>query len=413
MKIALLHYSAPPIVGGVESVMAEHARLMVAAGHEVCILAGRGATFDDRIAYRSIPTLDSRNPLVQRLKADLDRGHFPSAFPDLAYEIQHELEAALAGTDILIAHNVCSLHLNLALTSALFNYTGASSVPRLIQWHHDLAWTTPRYQDELLDGYPWDLLSRHWAWASQVVVSEQRRQELADLYQFPSKKINVIPNGIDPIRFLKLEAQSAEIVSRLKLLNAAPLLLLPVRLTPRKNIELALHVLKELSIHMPGAALLVTGPLGPHNHANVDYFSKLIALRNELGLQGRANFLAEFSDTFLPDAVIFDFYRLADALLLPSREEGFGIPILEAALEGIPVFCADIPPLRSLAGDHAVYFSPHGRPGEIAAEICKVLSNSSVLKLRAQVRSRYTWEQIYREQIAPLLNLEGVIREPS
>lgn len=413
MKITLLHYSAPPIVGGVESVMAEHARLMTAAGHEVCILAGRGAIFDERIAFRCIPILDSRNPIVQQLKADLDSSHFPSAFPDLVHEIRRELETALAGTEILIAHNVCSLHLNLALTAALFEYSNSSSAPRLVQWHHDLAWTTPRYQKELHDGYPWNLLSKRWPWAAQVVVSEQRQRELARLLAMPESDIHVIPNGIDPERFFKFENRTTEIVARLNLLRASPLILLPVRLTPRKNIELALNIMKALSFQLPDAVLLVTGPLGPHNRANIDYFTKLTALRDELDMGGKIHFLAEFSTSFLPDEVIYDFYRLADALLLPSREEGFGIPILEAALEGIPIFCTDIPPLRSLAGDYAVYFSPDGQPGEIAAFITERLLHNSGLALRTQVRSQFTWEQIYREKIAPFLSREGVIHEPS
>ena len=40
MKIAILHYSSPPIVGGVESVLAHHARLMADAGHEFPFLPG-------------------------------------------------------------------------------------------------------------------------------------------------------------------------------------------------------------------------------------------------------------------------------------------------------------------------------------------------------------------------------------
>ena len=42
MNVALLHYSAPPIVGGVESVLAHHARLLSEAGHNVRVIAGRG-----------------------------------------------------------------------------------------------------------------------------------------------------------------------------------------------------------------------------------------------------------------------------------------------------------------------------------------------------------------------------------
>ena len=51
MKIILLHYSAPPIVGGVESVIGHHTRLMVDDGHEVCVVAGRGEQTDQRVGF--------------------------------------------------------------------------------------------------------------------------------------------------------------------------------------------------------------------------------------------------------------------------------------------------------------------------------------------------------------------------
>ncbi|MBI3739501.1 MAG: glycosyl transferase family 1, partial [Chloroflexi bacterium] len=48
MKITLLHYAALPIIGGVESVMGHHARLMTDAGHQVRVIAGRGEQVDAR-----------------------------------------------------------------------------------------------------------------------------------------------------------------------------------------------------------------------------------------------------------------------------------------------------------------------------------------------------------------------------
>ncbi len=80
LKIALLHYSSPPIVGGVESVLAHHARLMAKAGHEVTIFAGRGKTFDERIPVRILPRLDSRHAEVLAVKRELDRGQVHARF---------------------------------------------------------------------------------------------------------------------------------------------------------------------------------------------------------------------------------------------------------------------------------------------------------------------------------------------
>jgi mannosylglucosylglycerate synthase len=402
-KIALLHYSAPPVVGGVESVLGHHARLMADAGHQVLILAGRGKQADLRIPFMHIPLMDSRHPEILANKKILDGGAVPEGFNILVDQLTRTLGENLAGVDWVIAHNIASLNKNLPLTAALKNISAKPNAPRLILWHHDLAWTTPRYQSELHPGYPWDLLKTPWHNAIQVVVSTLRQQELAALYDIPREQIHVIPNGLDIQRFLKLESQTVLLIERLRLLEAKPLILLPVRITTRKNIELALRTLFFLQKKFPLAALVVTGPLGPHNPANLDYFSRLLALREDLHMVEAAHFLEECTDDYLPDAVIGDFYRLADALLLPSMEEGFGIPILEAGLSGIPIFCSDIPPLRELGNNKVDYFSLNSDPSQVADLICNRLNNDPLFNFRALVRTTYRWENIYRTNISPLL----------
>lgn len=401
-NIALLHYSAPPIVGGVESVLGHHARLMANAGHQVRILAGRGEQTDPRIPFIHLPMADSRHPKVLSLKAELDQGRIPADFEEVVDSLAAHLHEALEGADVLIAHNVCSLNKNLALTAAVRNITNGL---RVILWHHDLAWTTPRYQSELHDGYPWNLLRQAWAGVTQVTISQMRQQELADLFQISQDEIATIANGVDLAAFHKLEQATRKYLKQLDLVNAAPLLLLPVRITPRKNIELAVRVCANLLPHFPDTRLVVTGPLGPHNPANIRYFEKLTALRKELRLEETVSFLAELADGYIPDAVISDFYHLADALFMPSREEGFGIPILESGLAGLPIFCSDIPTLRSLGGSNATYFSPDADPAELANRIVNHLAFDPIFRMRARVRREFSWEGLYAREIAPLLIL--------
>lgn len=403
MKIVLLHYSAPPIVGGVESVMGHHARLMVEAGHEVRIVAGRGAQTDERVEFVQIPMVDSRHPVVDAAKKELDQGHIPKEFDDLVQRLGDELWEILSDADSLIAHNVASLNKNLILTAALKQAAERSKKLQVILWHHDLAWTTPRYRSELHDGYPWNLLCEAWDGVEQVTISDFRRRELAELMNISEEKIWVIPNGVDVARFLKFETLSISFMEDLNLLDAWPIMLLPVRITPRKNIELAIQVLNVLRQEYPQARLIVTGPLGPHNAANVAYFEKLTALRSSLGLENSVHFLAELTESFLPDEVISDFYHLADILFLPSREEGFGIPVLEAGLAGLPAFCADIPPLRDLGGSFVNYFSLDESPEHIAANIIEELLVDRLFGGRVQVRSRFSWQKIYQDQIERLL----------
>jgi glycosyltransferase involved in cell wall biosynthesis len=129
----------------------------------------------------------------------------------------------------------------------------------------------------------------------------------------------------------------------------------------------------------------------------------LTALRKELNLEHVVHFLAELTDDYLSDEVIFDFYHLADALFLPSLEEGFGIPILEAGLAGLPIFCSDIPPLRSLSSSNATYFSADVDPAELANRIVNHLAFDSVFRMRVRVRRGFSWDGIYAREIAPLL----------
>jgi len=403
MKIALLHYSVPPIVGGVEGVIAHHARLMSADGYSVRLIAARGDALSERIPLIAMPLADSRHERVLLVKAPLDRGEVIDDFEVVRDKLAIELQIALSGVDVLIAHNVCSLNKNLALTAALYQLHSSGRLPRLILWHHDLAWTTPRYQHELHNGYPWDLLRTDWGNTTHVVVSELRRIELAELMKMNPDSIHVIPNGVDVARFYKLESQTQALLEQTHLLDAAPILLLPVRVTPRKNIELALHTLAELRKQFSNAALVVTGPLGPHNGDNVKYFETLTNLRTQLGLQNAVHFLAELVDSFLPDEVIADFYRVADALFFPSREEGFGIPLIEAAFSHLPAFCADIPPLRALGLEDADFFSPDEEPAKIASLIADHFQSSAVSRLSMRARSSFRWEAIYRQHIAPLL----------
>jgi len=142
-KVALLHYSAPPIVGGVESVLGHHARLMAEAGHQVQIIAGRGQQVDPRISFVHLPLADSRHPNVLALKSDLDEGRVPIGFAEAVEALTADLREVLEDVDVLFAHNVCSLNKNLALTAAVRKLVNPRGL-QIILWHHDLAWTTPR-----------------------------------------------------------------------------------------------------------------------------------------------------------------------------------------------------------------------------------------------------------------------------
>lgn len=411
-QIAILHFAAPPTVGGVEQTMMRHARLMLDAGYAVRIIAASGARFDERIEVVIVSEFGSRHAEVLRVKKQLDAGSVTTQFKALRKQIKMQLGKVLSDVDIMIAHNVFTLHKNLALTSALHQHIAHSNL-RTIAWHHDFAWTNPLYRDQLHDGEPWDLLRQPWPKVQHVTVSQARRSELAQLYDVDESQIEVVPPGVDSADFFGWQPLTSVLVERLNLLAADVILLLPARITRRKNIELGVRMLAELRQQTAlDARLIVTGPPGPHNPANDEYLQSLLRLRQEHGLDDAVHFLYELGsiqadgDTLhVSEAVMGDLFTLADAMFFPSLQEGFGIPVLEAGLARLPAFCADITPLRETGAHLATYFDPKGNPADIAALIVSTLQSDRPGLLRRRVRQNYSWTGIFNDRIQPLLEM--------
>lgn len=407
MKVGLLHYTGPPIIGGVERTLAVHARLLADAGHQPVLVVGRGQSFDDRVPVWRVTALDSRAPRVARLRAALEQGTIPDEFHTLRRRLADLLAPRLAQLEVVIVHNALTLHKNLPLTAALWDLHQASHLPKLIGWHHDLAWDRPQDRPFLHDGYPWDLLRQPWPGAVNVVVSAAQQQRLAALYGIAAETIRVVPPGIDPAEFMRWTDRTRSIVGRLGLLEADAVLLLPARITRRKNIEFALHVLAALRQQSDlDARLLVTGPPGPHTPSNQAYLQRLLELRARLGLAEAAHFLFQL-DPHRPyevdDVTLSDLFRLSDALIMPSLAEGFGIPLLEAGLARLPIFCSDLPPFAESAREFATYFSPQADPAEVARLIADQLRRDRAYRMRQRAQRDFSWQRLVAARLLPLL----------
>lgn len=425
--ISILHYASPPVVGGVEQTIYYHALELARAGYAVRVLTGDGEPFDPRVRVRVVPEFGSRHPQVLAIKDQLDQGKQTPDFARLRDSLIGLLSDALADTDMLIAHNVFTLHQNLPLTAALYELAsrqvdkesrkqadmlvgGSPDYPTtrlpgyltILAWHHDLAWDDPRYATDMHRGYPWDLLHTPWPGVRHVTVSAAQQARLAALYTIPPERIAIVPPGVDPARFFRWTQTSRRLVDDLGLLEADLLLLLPARLTRRKNVEMALNVLAALrGLCKQDVRLIVTGPPGPHNPANAAYLQSLLDLRRELGLESSAHFMYELG--IIPDDdTMADLYRLADALLFPSAKEGFGIPMLEAGLARLPIFCSDIPSLREIGQDQVHRFSLDAHPEDVAALVWRALAANPSATLRRRVLTGYTWRKIVAEKVIPL-----------
>ncbi|WP_395746802.1 glycosyltransferase [Prosthecobacter sp.] len=321
MLIAILHYSKPPVIGGVERVIGEQAAALRSLGHEVEILT------------------------------------------------RHEWH--LAAWDAVIVHNVFTMPFDLAWTKKLVALTRSRPDIRWINWVHDVRWSAQVPQ------------------AIHVAVSEHRRLDYMKATQEP---VHVIPNGCDSSAVLGL----TERVQELQLEQAGLVLLQPTRFVRRKNIEFGLRLLAEL----PEALYLVTAAPDPHQKDGAKYFRELKRLAKELGVSRRVRFLGEKGA--LTDNDVRSLYHMADLLFFPSTQEGYGLPLIEAALHGVPVFCSHIPAHREVAVG-ATFFKLTASPKNLARKI-RAHPGVQVRQAQRQMMVRLAWPRIIREMLEPLLS---------
>ena len=385
-RLALVHYTVPPVPGGVESVLGAHARLLREAGHDVRVIAGRGDA-------DLVPEVDSRHPEIERLARRLSAGDAAAeTFEDLRARLAERLHPLLADRDLVIAHNVLTMPFNLPLAAAL-----RDQARPLVAWTHDLAWVNPRYVAYQRPGRPWSILSQPQPGVRYVAISGVRQSEIVRVMGLAPTEVPVVPNGVDPRTFWGLSRRTLELATRSGLGGADPLILVPVRITRRKRLELAIEAASILQADHPQLKMVVSGPLGPHSGDNLAYAAELREQRSRLGLNDVVIFLCDLAEPGeehpVEDQGVAELYRMADLVVLPSESEGFGLPVLEAALCRAPLVCADIPVLQEITRGHAWSFPAAGDAATVAEAARRALK-SRVVRLRRRALQDFAWPAV-------------------
>ncbi len=198
--------------------------------------------------------------------------------------------------------------------------------------------------------------------------------------------IAVVPHGV-PAAFRE-EVGSAQVHATVTGLDLPDSYVLAVgTVEPRKGLDVLIEAMAKP--YAPDLPLVVVGPTG---WGGVD----LTGLAERHGLAaGRLRVLGRISDTDL--SVVL---RRAAVLAVPSRAEGFGLPVLEALAAGTPVVHSDVPALIEVAGDAGVCV-PRDDPKTLAATLHAVLDDPAGTRRRvAQGKLRaeaFTWEHVAAE----------------
>lgn len=146
---------------------------------------------------------------------------------------------------------------------------------------------------------------------------------------------------------------------------------------PRKKYLNTIMAIERLIDEDPEVTLTIVGKMGWNVQDTIDYISNSNHLRKNI-----------FCRADLTDEQLNNLYQTSSLFIQASDQEGFGLPIIEAASFNTPLLVRDIPVFREIAGEHAEYFSDFY---DLPQKIKTILSNPTTKHSR-DINVK-TWEQ--------------------
>jgi len=381
--VSILHYSALPVIGGVELTVDIHSKLLKEKGFKVNIIAGDGNP------DKFIQELGSS--YYKEMNKKILRGVTPKEFSKEVKKVKKKIIKALKDSDVLIVHNIFTMHFNLIATAALIE---TSKEIKTIGWVHDLSYVDTTYTLPPPGNSPLRYISNSTPGIKWVTITNYRKNLLSTFFNIKKSNIEVIHNGIDP--YVILPPDMKKTAKKLKILDHYPIALFPSRITKRKNFELAIDITSKLK---GDPLLLLSAPPDPHNPAFVSYKKELKTRAKKEGVK-----LIMFSE-HCPIKDIEPFYFLGDFLLITSRMEGFGLPAIEASLFRLPAALSNIPPLKEIEKyfKSHIFFDLNEKPKEIAKNIDVFLKNNNTIQDRRMIIDNFSWDTILKKKLIPLI----------
>jgi glycosyltransferase involved in cell wall biosynthesis len=214
-----------------------------------------------------------------------------------------------------------------------------------------------------------------------IVDSRATAQDVRTHLRVPERRIDVVELGVGATRSAA-PLPGPELRERLDA-GERPILLTVSAKLAHKNLARLIGALASVPAG-ERPLLVLPGYATP-------YEAELRAHAASLGAEDDVRFLGWVSSEELEGL-----YGAAAGFVFPTLAEGFGLPVLEAMARGVAVACSDIPVLREVAGDDALFFDPRSEPA-IAAAIGRLLHDGALAeRLRAAGparAARFSWRR--------------------
>ena len=273
-------------------------------------------------------------------------------------------------------------------------YPVLARLPVVVAFHDTIA---ERHSDVVFPSR-----TTRWAWQAKVAVARRQarvlvtvsdwsRRSLADYFGTPADQIHVIPEAPSPV-FRESAARTAQpdCLIRGGWQPGRAYFIYVGGFNPHKNLHRLVGAFARAAAEHPASdvGLLMVGDFAGDNfHADVD------ALRGEierLGITSRVLFPG-----FVPDDELRALYTDALALVIPSLEEGFGLPAVEAAVCGTPCIATTHSPLPELLSGGGLFVAPTDESA-LADAVSRILDDEQLrveLGANAEAQARtLTWD---------------------
>jgi glycosyltransferase involved in cell wall biosynthesis len=406
--ITLIHYAYPPHIGGVERLMSQQASILAGLGYTTRVLTGSGESSMNAVSLVQEPLLQALRNIRPDLQARIVQGSpMDDEFKALAAEIEKLLEKQLESTDVIIVHNMLTLIHNLPFSWAMKSYMQKHKDKKLIVWVHDQTFIDNgkvlmskegvTLHDELKT-----LLLTPIPTANYVVISEALGHLLAQVMNIEPTQMSVIPNGVHVRKFLEIDPAMWSLWETYKLATAFPIVLSPVNLLERKRVDYVLDIVSGLASSYPNIRYIISGKGSEHRDTS-GYVQKIKEHIQSSGLEGNVIFAGEVVGRAMTDEEMHDLYSISDIVLYLSRQENFGLPILEAAMSKTPIWVSDLPVFREIGGESLTYIPEGQSASDAAMKLKDFLDHNSLVQLRKRVRTEYMLDRVIAEKLVPLI----------
>jgi len=375
MKVAMLHWGFPPIIGGVESHLAMLGPELVRFGCKVSLLTGSVNGKEEEYVWKDVKIKRSRLFDLNSLNPALLKQHAKDINQTIINFLKEEKP------DLIHVHNMH--YFSLEHADALAKAKRQMGIPAVLTAHN--VWDDSLWKEFNQRAYYWDMV---------IAVSRYIKDELVKS-GYRSDRVTVIHHGIDP-RVFDPDTQKEESKKKFPGFEGRRVIFHPARMSFAKGSHIALEALAIIKKHFPDVLLVMAG-----TEKTVDWGSKqnqeitrIKEMIGKLGLEHHVHI------EFFPWEKMPLAYQAAEICIYPSCfEEPFGLVMLEAMAMKRPIVVSRAGGMPEVVKEGETGFIvPMRDPEALARRCCELLANP-LLGRQMGEQGRKTVIELYTKEV--------------